>query len=203
MKEIYFYETKIGKIGIVSRKNKIVEIILNPSICDQYEKKEAKNINEAKTKSEAIIINEAKIANEAKIIGGEKTKSNAKIISEETIIKETKIIKEMWNQIDEYLLGDRKTFSIDYDFVGTEFQKSVWNSLLTIPYGETKSYKEISELVGRPKAFRAVGMANHVNPLPIIVPCHRVIGTKGDLVGYGGGLFVKKFLLDLEHENCR
>jgi O-6-methylguanine DNA methyltransferase len=81
---------------------------------------------------------------------------------------------------------------------GTEFQMDVWRALQTIPYGETRSYKEIAELVHRPKAVRAVGMANHRNPISIIVPCHRVIGHNGSLTGYGGGLPLKKYLLELE-----
>jgi methylated-DNA-[protein]-cysteine S-methyltransferase len=111
---------------------------------------------------------------------------------------ETPLIKKAAVQIEQYLAGKRKKFSLSVAVQGTEFQMDVWNALQSIPYGETRSYKEIAELVGRPKAVRAVGMANNRNPVSIIIPCHRVIGHKGSLVGYGGGLPVKKYLLDLE-----
>jgi methylated-DNA-[protein]-cysteine S-methyltransferase len=111
---------------------------------------------------------------------------------------ETPLIKKAAVQIEEYLNGKRKKFSLPLSLRGTEFQMDVWRALQTIPYGETRSYKEIAELVKRPKAVRAVGMANHRNPISIIVPCHRVIGHDGSLTGYGGGLPVKKYLLELE-----
>jgi methylated-DNA-[protein]-cysteine S-methyltransferase len=111
---------------------------------------------------------------------------------------ETQLIKKAAAQIEEYLNGKRKKFSFPLDMHGTEFQMDVWRALQTIPYGETRSYKEIAELVKRPKAVRAVGMANHRNPISIIVPCHRVIGHNGSLTGYGGGLPLKRYLLELE-----
>jgi methylated-DNA-[protein]-cysteine S-methyltransferase len=111
---------------------------------------------------------------------------------------ETPLIKKAAAQISEYLEGKRKKFDLPLVLHGTEFQKTVWRALQTIPYGETRSYKDIAVLAGSPKAFRAVGMANNRNPVSIIIPCHRVIGSNGDLVGYGGGLPVKKFLLELE-----
>ena len=98
----------------------------------------------------------------------------------------------------EYLNGKRKSFDIKYEINGTEFQKKVWKELTDIPYGETRSYKEIAVAVGNPKASRAVGMANNKNPIAIIVPCHRVIGSDGKLVGYAGGLDMKRALLTLE-----
>lgn len=101
-------------------------------------------------------------------------------------------------QIKEYLDGNRKTFEFKYELCGTNFQKKVWNALCNIPYGETRSYKQIAEAIDNPKAVRAVGMANNKNPVIIVVPCHRVIGANGKLVGYGGGLEMKKFLLDIE-----
>lgn len=101
-------------------------------------------------------------------------------------------------QLAEYFAGDRVDFELDLDFGGTQFQRQVWNALLTIPYGETRSYGEIARQVGSPGAFRAVGLANGHNPIGIIVPCHRVIGANGSLTGYGGGLERKKMLLDLE-----
>jgi methylated-DNA-[protein]-cysteine S-methyltransferase len=111
---------------------------------------------------------------------------------------ETTLIKKAAVQIEEYLNGKRKRFSLPLSMHGTEFQMDVWKALQTIPYGETRSYKEIAELVNRPKAVRAVGMANHRNPISIIVPCHRVIGHNGSLTGYGGGIPLKKYLLELE-----
>jgi len=111
---------------------------------------------------------------------------------------ETPLIKKAAAQIEEYLNGKRKKFSLPLAMHGTEFQMDVWRALQTIPYGETRSYKEIAELVNRPKAVRAVGMANHHNPISIIVPCHRVIGHNGSLTGYGGGLPLKRRLLELE-----
>jgi methylated-DNA-[protein]-cysteine S-methyltransferase len=114
---------------------------------------------------------------------------------------ETPLIKKAAAQIEEYLNGKRKKFSLPLAMHGTEFQMDVWKALQTIPYGVTRSYKEIAELVKRPKAVRAVGMANHRNPISIIVPCHRVIGHNGSLTGYGGGLPLKKYLLKLEQES--
>jgi len=111
---------------------------------------------------------------------------------------ETPLIKKAAAQIEEYLNRKRKKFSLPIAMHGTEFQMDVWRALQTIPYGETRSYKEIAELINRPKAVRAVGMANHRNPISIIVPCHRVIGHNGSLTGYGGGLPLKKYLLELE-----
>ena len=101
-------------------------------------------------------------------------------------------------QINEYLQGTRKTFDLPFQLNGTDFQKSVWNALCQIPYGETRSYQQIADTIGNPKAVRAVGMANNKNPLPIIIPCHRVIGKNGKLVGYAGGIEIKTKLLELE-----
>jgi len=101
-------------------------------------------------------------------------------------------------EIEEYLNGDRKSFSSPLDMRGTSFQIEVWNELLNILYGETRSYGEIAAAVGRPRAARAIGAAVGANPLPIIVPCHRVIGKNGSLVGFGGGLRLKERLLLLE-----
>ena len=116
----------------------------------------------------------------------------------EGVEKETSLTKEAYTQLSEYLNGKRKTFDLPFKIRGTLFQEQVWNALLDIPYGETRSYKQIAEAIGNPKAVRAVGMANNRNPLLIIVPCHRVIGKNGSLVGYGEGLEMKEFLLRLE-----
>ena len=107
----------------------------------------------------------------------------------------------VFRQLDEYFAGTRKAFDFPYRLHGTPFQEAVWAALRRIPYGETRSYKDIAEAIGHPKAFRAVGMANHANPIFIAIPCHRVIGASGSLVGYGGGLEMKKALLELERLN--
>ena len=101
-------------------------------------------------------------------------------------------------QLESYFAGDRMEFDLELDLVGTEFQRRVWAALLTIPYGETRSYGQIATQIGSPGAFRAVGLANGHNPIGIIVPCHRVIGSNGSLTGYGGGLDRKRALLALE-----
>jgi methylated-DNA-[protein]-cysteine S-methyltransferase len=101
-------------------------------------------------------------------------------------------------QMKEYFAGKRREFDLDIDLRGTEFRKRCWNELLKIPYGETRSYAEIARAVGNPTGFRAVGQANHYNPVAIIVPCHRVLATGSYLCGYGGGLPTKAFLLRLE-----
>lgn len=108
-------------------------------------------------------------------------------------------LDEAARQLDEYFAGRRRTFELRLDLPsGTEFQRTVWLALADIPYGETISYAELARRVGRPGAFRAVGAANGRNPLSIILPCHRVIGADGTLVGFGGGLPAKRFLLGLE-----
>ncbi len=112
--------------------------------------------------------------------------------------RETPILKRAAEQLTEYFAGSRQSFDLPLDARGTSFQKSIWSALRDIPYGETCSYKDIAEAVGNEKACRAVGMANNKNPIAIIVPCHRVIGADGKLVGYGGGLDIKHALLDLE-----
>lgn len=119
----------------------------------------------------------------------------------EGMVQETGLIKEAHLQFSEYLKGERKEFDIPFRMKGTKFQKQVWTALCEIPYGETRSYKQIAEAIGNPKAVRAVGMANNRNPLLVVVPCHRVIGANGQLVGYAGGLDKKEFLLRLENPN--
>lgn len=119
----------------------------------------------------------------------------------EGMVQETSLIKEAHLQFSKYLKGERKEFDIPFRMKGTKFQKQVWTALCEIPYGETRSYKQIAEAIGNPKAVRAVGMANNRNPLLVVVPCHRVIGANGQLVGYAGGLDKKEFLLRLENPN--
>jgi methylated-DNA-[protein]-cysteine S-methyltransferase len=101
-------------------------------------------------------------------------------------------------QLEEYFAGDRRRFDLPLEVAGTDFQKSVWLELAEIPYGETVSYAELALMVGRPHAYRAVGQANGANPIPIVLPCHRVVATGGGIGGYGGGLPMKRQLLTLE-----
>ena len=122
--------------------------------------------------------------------------------------------KELWvesrerlhtyeEQLEAYFQGTLRQFACKLDLIGTPFQKDCWKALLRIPYGETRSYGDIAREIGRPQAFRAVGMANHDNPIAIIVPCHRVVGANGTLTGYGGGLSTKEKLLRLEGATYR
>jgi len=108
------------------------------------------------------------------------------------------VLAEAERQLREYFSGTRREFDLPLNPSGTEFQKAVWRALQAIPCGETRSYAEIARAVNRPRAFRAVGMANHCNPIPVIIPCHRVVGANGALTGYAGGLPFKEFLLRLE-----
>jgi len=152
MKNIFYYDTKIGKIGIEENGRAITKIYFTNK------------------------------DNEEEIING----------------NETILLKEAIKQLNEYFDGKRSSFDLPMEPKGTEFQNKVWNALKEIPCGETRSYGEIAKIIGNEKASRAVGMANNKNPIPIIVPCHRVIGANGKLVGYAGGLDIKEKLLDLE-----
>lgn len=150
--KIYFYDTRIGKIGISEKNGYITNIYFNENIdMSLY------------------------------------------------ILEESEYIKEAKKELDEYFNGNRKAFSVKYKYHGTPFQKKVWDALINIPYGEVATYKDIAEKIGHPKAYRAVGLANNRNQLPIIIPCHRVIGVNSKLVGYGGGLGIKKELLKIEN----
>lgn len=121
-----------------------------------------------------------------------KLQINGELKNEEAPLQEVK------RQISEYFLAERESFDLPLDLIGTKFQKLVWEQISKIPYGVTKSYKQIALEIGAPKAVRAIGGANNRNPVPIIVPCHRVIGSNGSMVGYGGGLDKKEVLLRLE-----
>jgi methylated-DNA-[protein]-cysteine S-methyltransferase len=112
--------------------------------------------------------------------------------------EDSAVFTEVVGQLKSYFAGERKAFDLPLVLEGTEFQKKVWTALQDIPYGETVSYKALAQRVGSPKAVRAVGAANGANPIPIIIPCHRVIGNDGSLTGFGGGLPLKKKLLELE-----
>lgn len=154
MKNIYFYQTDIGRIGIAEDNSVITDVVLS----------------------------------------GEKEPSCCKL-------NETPLITRTAEQIKEYLAGQRMHFDLPLKTEGTEFQRKVWQALLEIPYGETRSYQQIAASVGNIKACRAVGLANNRNPIAIIIPCHRVIGKNGSLTGYGGGLEIKARLLELEKNN--
>lgn len=153
MKNINFYNTILGVIGIASENDKIIKVVFGGA-------------NEFRYK-----------------------------------IEENSVIRRAYNQLSEYLAGKRKKFELDLEFNGTNFQNKVWNTLLGIPYGETRSYKYVAIEIGNQKACRAVGMANNRNHIPIFVPCHRVIGANGKLIGYSSGLDIKKQLLEIEKNN--
>jgi len=152
MKNIFYYDTKIGRIGIEENGVAITKVyFMNKDMQEEIIEK-----------------------------------------------KETVILKEAIKQLNEYFDGRRSSFDLSLAPKGTEFQNKVWNALREIPCGETKSYGEIAKTIDNEKAARAVGMANNKNPIMIIIPCHRVIGANGKLVGYAGGLDIKEKLLELE-----
>lgn len=154
MKNIFYYQTNIGRIGIAEEENLVTNVFFE---------------------EEGVLVNEYNL-------------------------NETELLKEASSQLYEYLLGKRQIFSVPLAPIGTVFMKSVWSCLRDIPYGKTRSYKEIAEAVGNAKGSRAVGLANNRNPIPIFIPCHRVIGANGKLIGYRGGLETKLQLLELEKQ---
>jgi len=172
MKNTYIIRTIIGDIKIVESNNFITNI--------QF-------INEKQVNSEQTDVTME--PNESPKLTEQKLCFDA---------KETSLVIRAANQLEEYLSGSRKQFDLPLNPIGTDFQKRVWNILRTIPYGEHWSYKQVAIALGKPTAARAVGMANNKNPIPIIIPCHRVIGSNGELVGYAGGLGIKGQLLNLE-----
>lgn len=117
-------------------------------------------------------------------------------------VEKTLLLEQAVGELQEYFAGKRESFQLPLSLHGTDFQMRVWKELMKIPYGETRSYKQIAEAVGNPRACRAVGMANNRNPVGIIVPCHRVIGKNGGLTGYAGGLEAKRKLLELEKDTA-
>ena len=121
-----------------------------------------------------------------------------KLLAEGAKLNETPLLKEAVNQLEEYFGKTRKEFDLPLAPNGTEFQKKDWQALSEIPYGKTTSYKNIAVRIGCPKGYRAVGMANNRNPIMIVIPCHRVIGSDGSLTGYEGGIHIKEYLLRLE-----
>lgn len=170
--EEHFYNTPIGTICIQNSETEILSLFLQDKP-DEIGDKDKKKIHN----------------------------NNLQTVGCEGIKRETSpLAKSAEKQLMEYLAGERKTFDLPLHIEGTVFQERVWRALLEIPYGETCTYAEIAKAVGNPKACRAVGSVNHKNPLMIFVPCHRVIGADGDLVGFGGGLAVKRYLLELERK---
>jgi O-6-methylguanine DNA methyltransferase len=122
-----------------------------------------------------------------------------KLNADTTQLRESKpALVPYLRELNDYFAGERREFSFPLDLRGTEFQLACWSALLKIPYGETRSYRDVAQAIGHPHAYRAVGMSNNRNPIAIIVPCHRVIASSGSLCGYGGGLDIKRKLLELE-----
>jgi len=111
---------------------------------------------------------------------------------------DSELLSEAIRQLQQYFSGERREFDLPLEAQGTPFQKAVWQALRAVPFGKTASYKDIALAIGNPKAIRAVGLANKRNPIPIIIPCHRIIGSNGKLTGYAGGLWRKEYLLNLE-----
>ncbi len=120
-------------------------------------------------------------------------------LNAEYVEEDTKVLKEARKQFNEYFDHKRKSFDLPLLLVGTDFQKSVWQGLMQIPFGSTASYRDLAQDLGNEKAVRAVANANGANAISIVIPCHRIIGSNGDLTGYAGGLSIKKKLLELEH----
>ncbi|TCB59979.1 methylated-DNA--[protein]-cysteine S-methyltransferase [Acinetobacter terrae] len=142
------------------------------------------------------------VANETALVAVLWENENPKRVRLAELIEQTHhpILLETQKQLTEYFAGKRQQFDLPLDFEGTEFQQKVWQALLTIPFGETRSYRDIAEQIGNVEAVRAVGAANGKNPISIIAPCHRVVGANGKLVGFAGGLDNKDILLRLEKQ---
>lgn len=138
------------------------------------------------------------------ISGSEKGIASVSYVANvDTVIENPVCLRECVSQLNDYFNGKRKSFNLELDVEGTEFQKKVWNELLKIPFGKTVSYNDIAKKLGDKEAVRAVGHANGKNPIAIIIPCHRVIGSDGKLVGYAGGLWRKKWLLNFENKDVQ
>lgn len=121
--------------------------------------------------------------------------------AEDLELHDTPLLRQAVQELNEYFAGTRKSFTLPLHPKGTSFQQQCWNALLQIPYGETSTYGQQAAMIGNPKASRAVGMGNHRNPLPVLIPCHRVVGANGKLTGYAGGLKIKETLLQIERMN--
>jgi len=138
------------------------------------------------------------LSNENSILEIHFQKNRSAHLIDKTWINGGDVVEECAKQLDEYFTGARKKFELPLSAKGTPFQQNVWKALAIIPYGKTMSYSQIAEAIGQPRAVRAVGAANGANPIPIVIPCHRVIGANGKLTGFGGGLQNKELLLELE-----
>ena len=129
---------------------------------------------------------------------GEEVSRLEKVYPGETLVEDSTKNQDALNQLQEYFQGRRRVFTLPMELRGTDFQRSVWEAVAGVPYGETRSYGDIARKLGKPKACRAVGGANGANPIPIVVPCHRIIGSDGSMTGFGGGIPIKEKLLALE-----
>lgn len=175
MKSIFIYNTGIGRIGIAEKDEKITNVFFETDLSGIY------------LPTYNLSAGQASPGSDSGISGGEGY-----------TVRETVLLKEAFRQLEDYLTGRIKTFTLPLAPEGTDFMKNVWQCLCRIPYGQTKSYRDIAEAAGNPKASRAVGAANHRNPIPVFIPCHRVIGSNGKLTGYRGGLETKQRLLEIE-----
>ncbi|MDR1463112.1 MAG: methylated-DNA--[protein]-cysteine S-methyltransferase [Azoarcus sp.] len=169
---------------------------------DEKTRWEAENPTQAKRHKYCAIYNtafgEMLISSDGESITGVRL---ASISSIKTVDSPCRLTDIAATQLEEYSTGQRKTFDLPLNPIGTKFQRYAWANLCDIPYGETRSYKQVAAATGNPAASRAIGMANNKNPIMIIIPCHRVIGSNGKLVGYAGGLPLKKRLLELEQHH--
>lgn len=183
--EIIYENTLLGELVITIKENKVVALEFGRE-AEVEKEKPSSSLGRQEEKGRSTFRGQKE---ESTFLGKEKEKER------------TPLGKQVSEELQEYFLGRRKAFTFPISLEGTEFQKKVWKALTQIPYGETRTYKEIAVQVGNPKAYRAVGNANNKNPLAIVVPCHRVVGAKGNLVGYAGGLEKKNWLLELERAN--
>jgi O-6-methylguanine DNA methyltransferase len=126
-----------------------------------------------------------------------------RVIGQASIVDDEQAHEAALSQLDDYFAGRRREFDLELDLRGTLFQRRVWEAVAAVPYGQTRSYRDVATAVGQPAAVRAVGAANGANPIPLVIPCHRIIGSNGTLHGYGGGLDVKAKLLELETQGLR
>ncbi|GHU43789.1 hypothetical protein FACS1894111_09970 [Clostridia bacterium] len=203
---LYFQtmDTKIGILTLVADENALLEISFGNNI---PKSKEKQNISvEEQGESSVVLENTLGQQGESSVVLentlGQQGENS--VVLENTLGQQREdsvVLENTVKQLNEYFNGKRKIFDLPLAPKGTEFQQRVWKVLTMIPYGETKAYSEVAALAGNPKASRAVGMANNKNPIAIVIPCHRVIGKNKTLVGYGGGLDKKEYLLKLESEN--
>lgn len=202
LQNLFFYTTVIGVVGIVDNGEAITDLffcgnILNESGGTELDR-EALCPYELESSVGMISSSVAKEENGRNVLPEGAWQIVGKVSGDNVVIRETELMKEASLQLNEYFNGVRKSFQLPLSPTGTSFQMAVWNALLEIPYGETRSYGDIAMAIGKPKACRAVGMACNRNKIAIFIPCHRVIGADGKLVGFGGGIGVKQKLLNIE-----